>query len=71
MKQKYYSMTPDISASGTTINDVGKQTYSHKHFNLWSFLLCLMAMMLPVGAWGGKQEVEQKQILGQGISDIR
>ncbi|WP_455639204.1 hypothetical protein [Parabacteroides sp.] len=52
MKQKYYSMAPDISAGGTTINDVGKQTYSRKRFNLWSFLLCLMAMMLPVGAWG-------------------
>ena len=52
MKQKYYSMAPDISAGGTTINDVGKQTYSRKRFNLWSFLLCLMAMVLPVGAWG-------------------
>lgn len=52
MKQKYYSMAPDISAGGTTINDVGEQTYSRKRFNLWSFLLCLMAMVLPVGAWG-------------------
>lgn len=63
MKQKYYSMTPDISASGTTINDVGKQTYSHKHFNLWSFLLCLMAMMLPVGAWGANRKWNKNRSL--------
>lgn len=54
MKQNYKAFAPDISTGGTTIKDVGKQPLSRKHtnpFKLWKLLICLMAVLMPVGAW--------------------
>lgn len=56
MKQNYKAFAPDISTGGTTIKDVGKQPLSRKHtnpFKLWKLLICLMAVLMPVGAWAG------------------
>lgn len=56
MKQNYKAFAPDISTGGTTIKDVGKQCLSRKHtnpFKLWKLLICLMAVLMPVGAWAG------------------
>ena len=54
MKQNYKAFAPDISTGGTTIKDVGKQRFSRKSSNLsklWRLLICLMAIVMPVGAW--------------------
>lgn len=54
MKQNYKAFAPDISSGGTTIKDVGKQRLSRKHtnpFKLWKLLICLMAVLMPVGVW--------------------
>ncbi|WFE86547.1 hypothetical protein [Parabacteroides chongii] len=54
MKQNYKAFAPDISSGGTTIKDVGKQRFSRKSSNsskLWRLLICLMAIVMPVGAW--------------------
>ena len=54
MKQNYKAFAPDISTGGTTIKDVGKQRFSRKSANLsklWELLICLMAIVMPVGAW--------------------
>lgn len=68
MKQNYKAFAPDISTGGTTIKDVGKQRFSRKSSNsskLWELLICLMAIVMPVGAWAeGDGKTEKSPFTG-------
>lgn len=70
MKQNYKAFAPDISSGGTTIKDVGKQRFSRKSSNsskLWRLLICLMAVVMPVGAWGQSEGLSPQQPLKDNI----